>query len=306
MRNLYLFLIIFCFLFVLTGKIDFARAAPRIINFSGYDWTIKSGHYGPGPNYWSNDNSAVFVDSQGRLHLKVTKRDGKWYSSEVYLSQSLGYGLYSFDIASRVDLIDKNLVAAPFLYQDDVNEYDIEFSRWKISDGPNASFAVQPYTNTGNISQFFLTLQDGASTHAINWMPEEIAFVSLQNGVTLKQWSYNGANNFTPGAERVHINFWMIDGSAPSDGQEKELIINSFIFKPLAAAGTVALGDAKTTVFVPLSMSNHVSIPAAGSVGKLNLNKARLTIKKQVNQNKYFSGRARNVWTNIKKLRYSF
>lgn len=295
-RNTGLILLLVSLLYTPSGAWNQAHAAAaRTINFSGYTWTVKNGFYGPGPNNWSSDPSAVFVDQQGQLHLKVIKRDGKWYSSEVYLPQSLGYGLYSFDIVSRVDLTDTNLVAAPFLYQDDTREYDIEFSNWKTLDGQNSSYTVQPYTKAGNVSQFSLALQNGVSTHTIDWQQQMVAFASSQNNLILNQWSYIGADIFAPGAERVHINFWMIDGSAPSDGQEKELIIKSFVFKP-------SFGVYSS---VPTAQNIDISTPVFIKSAK-RIDKPLQDVKKQINLRKNLSGHSRNVWTNLKRLRYSF
>jgi len=121
------------------------------IDFAGKTWNVKNGNGGPGPNNWGNTDQDVSVDSAG-LHLKVSQHadDQKWYSSEVYLPASLGYGKYTFDIDSRADLFDKNLVAAPFLYQDDTHEIDIEHSFWaNSSDDKNLFYTVQPFDISG-------------------------------------------------------------------------------------------------------------------------------------------------------------
>jgi hypothetical protein len=198
----------------------------QTIDFSGYTWDVKGGTDGPGPNEWRNATDAVFVDAAGQLHLRVIAVDGVWYSSEISLQRSLGYGTYSFALASRVDQTDSNLVAAAFLYADDTHEIDIEFSRWQDPGYQNAQFVVQPYTTSGNMYRFELTQSSDASTHAIAWAASHIAFTSGAS------WTYTGADNFAPGAERVHVNLWMIDGTPPSDAAPKEFIISSFTFTP--------------------------------------------------------------------------
>src|SRR5699024_1385942 len=87
----------------------------RIISFSDYDWLVKSSGdhtVGPGPNYFSDSEGNVWVDDEGKLHLKIKKESSIWYNSEVTLLQSLGYGHYVFQIDSRIDQLDKNIVAA--------------------------------------------------------------------------------------------------------------------------------------------------------------------------------------------------
>ena len=107
---------------------NIAHAENRTINFSGYTWDVRGDWWAyPGPNSWNNDEGAVSVDAQGRLHLKVTQRHGAWYSSEVYLPTSLGYGTYQFDIESPLNQVDTNIVVSPFLYQDDTHELTLNF-----------------------------------------------------------------------------------------------------------------------------------------------------------------------------------
>lgn len=70
----------------------------RQIQWSGYTWDVKSGFMGPGPNKWSDDADQVYVDSEGDLHLKILKKDRVWCCSEVYLTETLGYGTYLFEL----------------------------------------------------------------------------------------------------------------------------------------------------------------------------------------------------------------
>ncbi len=213
-------------------------AAYPSIKFSGHEWAIKDGDYlGPGPNYFSSSHENIWVDDQGCLHLKITKRDENWYCAEVYLMQSLGFGTYIFQISSRVDLLDKNVVGSPFIYQDDTHELDVEFSRWGVDGGANAQFVVQPYFNPGNQEQFSISLPENTSTHIIEWQSEIVSFKSSQ-GHNLKppfeqvihQWEYVGGDVPSESDELAHINLWLLDGQAPSDNTEAEMVIKSFTF----------------------------------------------------------------------------
>src|SRR5437667_40636 len=66
----------------------------RVIKFSGYDWTVKSSRdrVGPGPNYFSDGEENVRVDERGRLHLRLTQREGRFYCAEVVSRRSFGAG----------------------------------------------------------------------------------------------------------------------------------------------------------------------------------------------------------------------
>lgn len=211
------------------------------IEFAGRTWTVKSGNGGPGPNNWGNTDQDVFVDGSG-LHLKVSQHedDQKWYSSEVYLPTSLGYGKYTFDINSRVDLFDKYLVAAPFLYQDDTHEIDIEHSLWGgETDGKNLFYTVQPYDKSGNQQSITSVFSDNVFQDIIDWQPDKIIFSTKQNGNEISSFTYTSStdsstNNFNPGNELVHINFWQYKGTNPSV-TSSEFIVSNFAFDPYVA-----------------------------------------------------------------------
>src|SRR5712692_11481355 len=72
-------------------------AVSRRLSFSGREWTVKSGNeLKPGPNNWSDSVDNVWVDDSGQLHLRITHRNGRWYSAEVATLQLLGFGRYAF------------------------------------------------------------------------------------------------------------------------------------------------------------------------------------------------------------------
>lgn len=95
-----------------------ASAAPRTIDFSGHTWVVKAGNskVGPGPNYFSSSSSHVWVDASGRLHLRIAKSRGKWWSAEVIGSQSLGYGTYTWTLDSPVNGLSPNAVLGLFTW----------------------------------------------------------------------------------------------------------------------------------------------------------------------------------------------
>jgi len=205
--------------------------ASRYINFAGYRWSVKNGYYGPGPNYWNNSKKGVHLDKTNNLHLFVRQRNKQWQSSEVYLPYSLGYGKYSFTVKNRVDKLDRNLVLGLFLYADDLHEIDIELSRWSDKNGKNFQFVVQPYYLTSNIKRYNLKLKNTSSKYIIDWQRNKIIFYIKQNNKIIKHWKYMGDNNFTPGDERVHINFWQYQSLAPYRQIKEEVIIENFLFE---------------------------------------------------------------------------
>jgi len=207
----------------------------RVIEFAGQQWNVKSGcGLGPGPNCWSDSEESVWVDN-GQLHLKIREIGGTWYSAEVYTTICTHYGMHRFFVTGRVDELDKNVIAAPFLYADDLTEIDIEFAKWGVeAPSTNAQYVVQPYAKPGNLERFPMVLSDTLSTHYINWQADAINFKSIQGhyeeppatGDLIHEWVYTGGD--IPADEdclRVHINLWLYQGQAPSDGEEVEIVI---------------------------------------------------------------------------------
>jgi len=136
------------------------------LSFSGYTWELKDSgdvQVGPGGNYFSSATNNVWVDAQGRLHLRITKQTvggtNRWSCPEVFSQRSFGAGTYRISVDSRVDNLDPNVVLGFFTWSDDPaynhREMDFEFSRWGNAHDPNnAQYVVQPSSLSGNLLRF--------------------------------------------------------------------------------------------------------------------------------------------------------
>ncbi len=219
-------------------KVKEEEGLQRTFSFSGFEWIAEGSgpeRRSPGSNFYSCSEKNVWVDSRGDLHLKITKRKGTWYCAKVTLKDSQGYGRYIFSINSRVDNLDKNVVAGLFTYLDDLNEIDIEFARWGTGDNDNAQFAVQPAHHDGNIYRFPIDLWNKKSTHIIDWKSDTINFSSY-NGYNstrpperkiIREWSYTGEHIPAEGEEKVMINLWLYNGLPPANRKEAEIVIKA-------------------------------------------------------------------------------
>jgi hypothetical protein len=221
---------------VLSEEHDIARSSERIVRFAGRQWAVKSGcELGPGPNCWSDSEQSVWVDESGQLHLKIREIDGTWYSAEVYTTACTHYGMHRFFVIGPLGDLDKNVVAALFLYQDDQTEMDIEFAKGgEETPAYNAQYVVQPSSTPGNLEPFSMTSSITLTTHYIDWTASSIHFKSIQghyqeppdSSHLIHEWWYSGSD--TPAeAEclRIHMNLWSHQGNPPSDGQEAEIIV---------------------------------------------------------------------------------
>lgn len=221
------------------GKLN---PAVRTLQFSGYEWTVKSSDrpVGPGPNYFSDSSENVTVDDQGRLHLHITRRDGRWYCAEVISTRSFGYGTYRFYLDTVVDNLDPQVVLGMFTWNDDPaynhREIDIEVSRWGQADNKNGQFVVQPYTIPQNIVRFQIPSGLEATTHLFTWKADNVFYQSLKGHDAAPSDSslVIQEHNFTrgiprAGGENARINFWLMVGRPPAHAQE-EIIISKFEF----------------------------------------------------------------------------
>lgn len=210
----------------------------RVIQFSGMDWIVRSTgnkREGPGPNMFSNSEKNVWVDNQGRLHLKVRQEGGNWYCSGVVAKKSLGYGKYIFYVNSDVTQLDQNVVAGLFTYLNDREEIDIEFSKWSVADNQNAQFASQPSSIPDNKKRFDIGPNLGQTIHSFDWQENQIAFESNYkddkgNHKVIQEWIYVGPDIPIEKNEKLRLNLWLFRGQMPSDLKDQEIVIDSVRF----------------------------------------------------------------------------
>jgi hypothetical protein len=210
-----------------------AAPYPRTITFAGETWYVKtsSGRVGPGPNYFSDRTTNVWVDTAGRLHLKITRSGGRWYCSEVVSARSFGYGTYRFYLDSSVDNLDRNVVLGLFTWNDDPaffnREIDVELARWGSPNNLNAQYVVQPYTDPLNVFRF--QQPSGPSTHEFTWQPGLVTFQSTNAGGLIASHADNSGIP-EAGGENARMNLWLFQGRAPSNKKEVEVIVGRFEF----------------------------------------------------------------------------
>jgi uncharacterized protein (TIGR03437 family) len=219
-------------------------SVPRIaqystVSFGGLTWYVKTAPVPvyPGPQFYVQQNA--FVDSLGQLHLRLTKCGDSWCAGEVFTTQNVGYGTYSFSINSAVNNLDPNVTLGLFTWDgqagdQNYREWDIEFGRWgNANAAANAQYVVQPYNATGNISKFLMS-PAAQSTHTVNWSPNGLQFRSSSNAGQISQFTYSGSPAAIPntGDVRLHMNLYVGVGSAPTVALNQEIVISSFQYTP--------------------------------------------------------------------------
>ncbi len=221
----------------------------RIISFGGIEWRVKGpGFYGPGPNNFADDNSAVFIDINGDLHMTLRNVGGTWFSTEIMSRDPLGYGDYLVTTKNNLNPLDRNAVLGLFTWEYPVcfdpanpwnlhNEFDIEVARWGAPANGDAQvqFVAQPFDFGGNLFSFRIDYVDPEPrvTHAFRWLPDRVEGRIWRGGpddespsTLLQSWTYTGPHIPRPGQTRYHINLWSI--ANPSSNQD--VIIDDFRF----------------------------------------------------------------------------
>jgi hypothetical protein len=227
-------------------------------------WCVKSGNsIGPGPNDFDAEN--VFIDRSGQLHLRIARgADGKWRSAEVYSPDSLGYGTFDFQVGSRVDRLDANVVLGLFTYPggslDGTQEIDIEFTRWANPANTNLHYTVHPavpMTSVDNGADVQWVSATAASTHRFTWSAAAVHFQGFASAppataAPTAEWTFaprEPARAISKGRWPVHINLWLYrtpsqvksqQAAAPSTFAAVEVIIRDFSYTAQAAAGNVS------------------------------------------------------------------
>ena len=222
-------------------------AVYRQITFAGRTWNVKrsDGTVGPGPNYFSDSTDDIWVDGNGYLHLKIVQRSGRWYCTEVFSEDALGYGTYTFQTTCRADQLDPNVVLGLFTWDNDAPAYhyreiDVELGRWGATNNDNAQFVVQPWQTASNMHRFDIPASGSAFTHGFVWRASSVYFQSLNGthsipGATADQiatWTYTGSDLPPAGQGNARINLWLLDGDAPTDGQSVEVVVTNFSYTP--------------------------------------------------------------------------
>jgi len=191
----------------------------------------------PGPNYFSDSPDHLWVDSEGRLHLRAAPApDGRWYCAEVELALSPGYGMYQFTVDSPLDDLDPNIAFGMFTWSDDPaenhRELDIEFAVFGQPTPLSGRYTLQPYTNADNV-YLFRPPTTSSSVHQFTWTAQRVAFESYATGATQPVAAHTFVRNVPDaGGERVHMNLWLDAGQPPTNGQPVEIVVRAFRFTP--------------------------------------------------------------------------
>jgi hypothetical protein len=134
------------------------KSSSYFVDFSGFKWRVRKQPSNRGGTLNPYNPENVYVDKAGVLHLRILNRDQKWTASEINLTESLGYGTYSF-IVENISKLDPSAVFGIFSWDYATNhetnrEFDITVSRWGDLQDKNAEFVLQPTIAATNSARF--------------------------------------------------------------------------------------------------------------------------------------------------------
>ena len=215
-------------------------APVKQIQFSGYDWSVRtiSGDRGGLNNLYGAENA--WTDASGALHLRITKKGDRWSCAEVELSRSLGYGTYIVTVRDTSHL-EPAAVLSMNTFDDwggdqHYREMDIEFGRWgDPASKTNMQYGIQPFYVPGNVAPF--VLPKGTFTHSLRWESGSASFktvrgTSLQAGAPVISEHVFTSGVPSAGQERIQFLFYVIASEKSPMQKEDEVVVEKFEYLP--------------------------------------------------------------------------
>lgn len=216
-----------------------AKTQPsKTISFCGYEWRLRDAPSarGGGNVY---DPANIWVDPEGRMHLRIAKTAGDWSCAEASLTRSLGYGTYSFTVEDTSS-VDPAAVLGMFTFDysgadENYHEMAIEVSRWGDPLIKNAQYVVQPYYVAANVSRF--SLPRATVTHSFRWEPGAASFRTVKGSKADLALPAIAEHTFTSGIpthgiESARMNLYVFRSAKFPMAKTSEVIVDRFEFLP--------------------------------------------------------------------------
>jgi hypothetical protein len=212
---------------------------PKILNFSGYEWTTSAGPMFRGGSRNFFDPANVRTDEGGALHLRISGSPGKWAAAEVKLTRSLGYGTYRFQLRD-VSHLEPSAILTLTTWdgvgsESTRRELDVELGRWGYLENTNVNYVVQPYYVPANFVAF--RVPPGAYTHSFRWEPGRVTFSTVAGPGNTTDGRVINQNVFTsgvpsPGGESLRIALFVFHQGHIPLKNENEVVIDKFEYLP--------------------------------------------------------------------------
>jgi hypothetical protein len=211
------------------------------LHFSGYDWTVRmtSAARGGVDNLFDADNA--WVDPQGAMHLRISKKGEKWTCALVSQTRSLGYGTYLFTVHD-VSQLEPAVILSAHTYDESggdqhYREMDVEISRWgDVRSAENIRYGIVPLYLPANTASFLEPA--GVFTHSMLWEPDRVTFKTARGsssgrpeGTVFHEHVFKSGVP-SPGKELFVFMFYVIPSDKSPLTRDNELVIDKFDYLP--------------------------------------------------------------------------
>ncbi|HTY90883.1 MAG TPA: hypothetical protein VMC84_06865 [Methanocella sp.] len=215
----------------------------KTLEWSGYSWIVDDYRGG----VFTTNN--VWVDSEGRLHMKLIYKDGKWNEFNVILKDPIGYGTYSWTVDTDLEDIqdvqdggNPNFIFSGFSYDDSLPDYnygeiDIEHCKWGNPDlDSNTDWTIHP----ANHLVQYKHITGANNTDTIEWMPDHIKFSVQGPSQPYMEYVFNDHSQIPPASGYMQWLFYVgeVKSHPPPNNigyYEAEVVIRNFKIVPYTA-----------------------------------------------------------------------
>jgi hypothetical protein len=215
-----------------------AEAERHTLHFAGYEWIIRAAPSDRGgPNQF--DPANAWTDGGGAVHLRIAGTPGRWTCAELALTQSFGYGLYTFtvDDISRLDPAARFVIFTwdgPAIAQYG-REMAITIGRHGERQEDNARYVIEPIDLPANRSNFFAPA--GLLTHQLRWEPDRATFRTFRGARADGNARPVAQHTFTsgvPGAgnETIRFSLYVFQSNPTPMQKPAEVVVRRFTFEP--------------------------------------------------------------------------
>jgi hypothetical protein len=221
------------------GPTQFAPTKP--LNFSGYEWKVRTiaSDRGGLNNLYDGDNA--WTDASGALHLRMKKKGDRWSCAHVELTRSLGYGTYIL-VVGDISHLEPAAVLSMNTFDEisggdeHYRELDVEISRWgDATSKNNAQYGVQPFFVPGNLASF--VAPSGTLTHSMHWESGRASFKTIRGASMHAEAPVVSEHVFTSGVpslgqERLQMSFYVVASDKSPLQKESEVVVEKFEYLP--------------------------------------------------------------------------
>lgn len=232
---------------------DISVTSSNTLIFSGQEWTIRKGGGDPGNGCWTSSPESVWVDSQGRLHLKIRVIDGQWCQVEVSATNPARFGEHAFLLNTDMSTLDPRVVFGAFIIKKEemsggncsaspcpevdgecVCEIDVEitggFDEAQCNSAPPEKgiqiFNIVTPSSSESCKWFGWNFSATQTTHAFDWTSDSVVFknstghcsstATCSGDIGIFSYPLPGVSSFVPPEEEnliPVINLWICTGA---------------------------------------------------------------------------------------------